>query len=60
MKKKEEITDQSKTPELLEKPKSKKITEPHTNPLFFRENTREKRENLTAALYNDTHNSIIY
>ena len=39
---------------------TEKTTEPHTNSLFIREITWEKKRNLTSALYNVTHNSIIY
>ena len=45
---------------LREKLISGKITEPHTNPLFVREITGEKKRILTATLYNSTHNNIIY
>jgi len=39
--------------------KSGKITESQTKSLFIREIIGEKKRILTAALYNDTHNSII-
>ena len=51
------ITNQNKernTRNLRGKPKSGKITESHTNPLFHREITGKMKDNLTAALYNST------
>ena len=35
---------------LREKFKSRKMTEPHTNPLYLREITKKRAENLTVAL----------
>ena len=45
---------------LREKPKSGKITESHTNPLFVREIRGEKKRILTTAIYNGTNNGINY
>jgi len=45
---------------LCEKLKFGKITDPYTNSLFIRVVTGEKKTILIVALYNGTHNSIIY
>jgi len=48
MKKREEITDQTRHQKLHEKTQIEKTAEPYANLLFIREITREKKRNLTT------------